>query len=114
MSSEKFTVVVTTTNEYEIDIDTAVWTPEAIKQWSSVFWTAESIEDIVRDISQAVVRRDHDGEFMEGFGHLQIFKQYENERQATRMPEGVTANKHIQVTVISEDDDYNFEINKEQ
>ena len=113
MTKEKFTIVVTTTNEYEIDIDTGAWNPEAIKQWSSVFWPAESIEDIVRDISQAVARRDHDGEFMEGFGHLQIYKQYENERQAVKMPEDVIVNKHIEVTIISENEDYDFEISKE-
>ena len=69
MALKKFTVEVTRTDEYEIEIDTDVWNQERIDQYSESFSEVEDIDDIVMEVARGI---SHQGKnkFIEGFGFV--------------------------------------------
>ena len=69
MALKKFTIEVTRTDEYEIEIDTDVWNQERINAYNDSFQDAETIDDIVKIVAKCI---SHQGknEFIEGFGFI--------------------------------------------
>lgn len=110
-STKKFSVLVTRTDEYEIEINTDVWTPEAIAEWSKTFQEAETASDIAAIIAGRVVGRVRNSEFFEGFGHLELHKRFENEDQPLTMERKVEAfNPNFKVMIISEGEERDIEV----
>jgi hypothetical protein len=69
MALKKFTVEVTRTDEYEIEIDTDVWNQERIDQYSKSFSEVEDIDDIVMEVARCISHQDKNA-FIEGFGFI--------------------------------------------
>src|SRR5690606_22470939 len=69
----------TRTDEYEIELDTTKWTPEAIKAWSLVFNDAEGPEDIACILAERIARDGLDTPFQEGFGNVKRFLHYQGD-----------------------------------
>lgn len=65
----KFKVTVTCINEYEIDIDEEVWTPEALREWSRYFSTVENTAALADHLGEMLARNGITDE-IEGFGYL--------------------------------------------
>jgi len=64
---KKFKCTVERTYDYEIEFDETVWTPDELKNWSTVFATVDSLENLAEIL--AGYKPDYEsGEFIEGFG----------------------------------------------
>ncbi len=102
------------TDEYIIEIDENVWNDDALKEWGNVFWELDGIEDLVEAIAMSLLRDGYE-RFIEGFGYLYTMrrggyhlKQYEHVdgdfREVTEFAKG------IKVTIVSEDDEFECEV----
>ena len=56
---------------FSVEVDETIWTKEAIEGWSSVFYDAEDIEDIIIHLSQSIINHGLDV-YHEGFGYVSI------------------------------------------
>ncbi len=113
---EKFRIEVVREDEYEVEIDETIWTPENLKEWSSVFWDVENTEEFAESVARAIIRQGIDQGFYEGFGNLSIY--YKSGHRKTvygpgykAIPEAEYA-EGIKVFLKYYDDDYNCNTSK--
>lgn len=112
---KKFKIEVIRTDEFEVEIDETVWDKEALKDWSSVFWTVESAEELAHSVAEAVSRNGSQSNFIEGFGNIKTLYRDGAEKTKYRKDENgewVKDNDYangITIRIISEDDDYETE-----
>lgn len=114
----RYNVEVIRKDEYEIAIDDAIWTPEAIQEWSKHFTNSKGKKDIASHLAKAIA---HEGtkQHLEGFGYVK--------QKSTLAPEGmflhqntldrktVTEDKYTEgllVTIIQHKEDYETELMK--
>jgi hypothetical protein len=118
MAIVRYNVEVIRKDEYEIAIDDAIWTPEAIQEWNDHFANAKSKKDIASNLAKAIT---HEGiqEHMEGFGYVKQRTTLSSEglylHQNTLDRKTVTDDKYtegLQVTIIQHKVDYETEIMK--
>lgn len=110
----KFKINAIRTDEYIVEIDETVWNQETLDLWNSVFGGCDTIQELAEHISFLILRFGYE-RFLEGFGYLYvqsedgrqktIFKRDDNGKLVcvTEFAEG------IKVTIITEDDEYDFE-----
>ncbi|WP_417365961.1 hypothetical protein [Flavobacterium beibuense] len=101
---QKINVLVTRTDEYEISIDTATWTPEGIEAWSGVFTDAETPEDIARIIAERISRDGLEVSNHEGFGDIPRYIISKGKLQQIVDKEPVDYSKSLSVTVLDAED----------
>ena len=65
----KFNVVVTRTDEYEIDIDEKEWNAGALKSWSGTFSKVTTINDFIRKYAVSYMKAENTS-FIEGYGYV--------------------------------------------
>lgn len=107
----KFKVIVTRTDEYNIEIDESIWTPEEIKDWGKTFWGGETLKDVVAPLAIAWMNQGASN-FKEGFGYVkQVDSVGTEESFLYRSEDGevgiIPEEKYclgIKVEVVSEDD----------
>ncbi len=113
----KFNITVTRTDEYEIDIDENIWTPEEIKSWASVFYDANSPEDIAKHFAISFMRNDN-SYHIEGFGYVPELRKdgtvksvpYRDENgKYCELPEEKFT-KGLTIYPITKDEDYETEV----
>ena len=97
MALKKFTVEVTRTDEYEIEIDTDVWNEELIKQFNDTIYESENDEDIAKHLAMSISSQGK-GEWMEGFGYVK--------QRFHRMEKGELFDQYKSLRVKVTDDDY--------
>ena len=100
---KKFKCTVTKTYEYEIEIDEKIWTEERIKNWASIFYKADNLQEVAEHLAMMKTRYD-DGEFIEGFGIPMI-----NGKEPFMFGEDKTPinkNINININIIEDGDDY--------
>ncbi len=102
---KKYNVVITRTDEYEIEVDENVWNDAELADWSRVFYKVTSQRDIADDLAGRIMSQGHEG-FIEGYGHVKVF--YKSGNQAHPYHEGYC--KGISVKLISEDENYESEV----
>lgn len=68
---EKFKVVVTRTDEFEIQIDPAVWDTESLESWSQVFHDVQTREDVAKTLAERI-SLNFNATFFEGFGYVRF------------------------------------------
>lgn len=115
MSKRKFRVTVTRVDEYEVEVDEAVWTEEAIKEWESVFYPLHDTEGVAKDLAIQYMRTDN--WFIEGYGYVPVLMSdgtrktifAGSEDGAKAIPEDKYA-KGVSIKPICEDRDYETEI----
>lgn len=116
MALKKFTVEVTRTDEYEIEIDTDVWNQERIKQYNDSFSEVEDFDDIVIEVARCI---SHQGknQFIEGFGFVkQKWHRSEPGDLNTQYSSGFSKVKEeeydqgLLVNIISHADEYEVEL----
>jgi hypothetical protein len=66
---KKFRVIITRTDEYDISIDPTIWNDEELKNWSSVFYPTENLEELASHLSRAIMLEGSESE-LEGFGYI--------------------------------------------
>lgn len=110
----KYNVQAIRTDEYIVEIDETVWTPEALESWSSVFTDIENTEELAEHITFLLMRFGYE-RFIEGFGYIQTqnsdgyqYSQFERDDKGN-MVTVTEFSAGIKVTIISEDDEYSFE-----
>ncbi len=119
MAIQKFTVEVTRVDEYEIEIDDAIYTDEVIEQWSESFQETDEDnrkEDFVKHLANAITSGGK-AEPMEGFGYVKqkwhASKEDDLLFQVKSGMQKVTEEDYspgLFVNIISHDDDYQTEI----
>lgn len=114
----KFSITVIRTDEYEIEIDENIWTPEYINDWSKSFYPAEDAEDIAKHLAAAIMNEGSGNGFMEGFGVVKTLYNNGNEkRQWETITKPIAAEdytKGVSVKIITENDDYEYEIEQKE
>ena len=111
---KKYSIEAVRTDNYIVEIDESIWTPEELEKWSSVFWDTDDTKELAEHIALSVMREGYE-KIIEGFGYL--YTQDEDGRhlhQWARNEKGVLAevidfSPGVKLTIISEDDDYTFE-----
>lgn len=110
---KKFAGEIIRTDEYSVEIDETIWTPEALEDWSNVFFECNDLEDLAKHVTQAVMRLGTDHGFIEGFGFLKIIessgRQVDHWENGKPVPEGRLCDG-ITVHIISHDNDYSNEL----
>ena len=114
---ETFKVVAKREDNYVISIDPEQWNEEYLANWSSVFHKVYEVKDIVENLSFQILRFGSTGHY-EGYGYVKTFASDGRELiQTMRGDDGslvvVTERdycKGISVTIIDEDEEYEFEI----
>ena len=114
---KKFKINAIRTDEYIVEIDETVWNKEALNTWNKFFGGCDTIQELAEHISFLILRFGYE-RFLEGFGYLYV--QDENCRQKTlykcddagKMVFVTEFAEGIRVTIISEDDEYDFETEK--
>ena len=122
MAIQKYKVEVVRTDEYEIEIDDAIYTDEVIEQWSeSLFDTDEDSrqEDFVKHLASSITSSGT-AKGLEGFGFIKqklncmedgyLLSQYSSELKKVTEEE---FSPGIMVNIIGYDDDYETEIFKQ-
>lgn len=110
----KFKINAIRTDEYIIEIDESVWNQETLDAWNSVFGGCDDLEELAEHISFLLLRFGYE-RFLEGFGYLYAQNEDGNHlKQWDRNDKGeletVTEFANgIKVTIITEDDDYEYE-----
>lgn len=116
----KFKVTVTRVDEYEIEIDESIWDEKALKDWASVFFDVKDAAEFAKHFAIAWMRND-DKYFIEGYGYVKEFdKNGELKGIPYRKEDGEFGyplpeekySKGISIVAISQDDDYDTEIEK--
>lgn len=110
----KFKINAIRTDEYIIEIDETVWNQEALDAWNSVFGGCDTLQELAEHISFLILRFGYE-RFLEGCGYLYV--QDEDGRQKTLYKHDDNGKlvfvtefaEGIKVTIITEDDGYNFE-----
>jgi hypothetical protein len=121
MAILKYKVEVVRTDEYEIEIDDAIYTDEFIEQWSEGFFTTDADsrqEDFVKHLANGISCGDK-GKFLEGFGFIKqrhvsmnagnLFTQYGNKSKVKEED----YSPGLIVTINTYADDYETEIFKQ-
>lgn len=110
---KKYNVKPIRTDEYIIEIDEKVWNEEALKDWGSAFFQV-NLQELVEHLTSLLMRYGYE-RFLEGFGYVYVqnqdgykFTQFDqdengNLKEVTEFAEG------IKVTIVSEDEDFEFE-----
>jgi hypothetical protein len=110
---KKYEIEATRVDEYRIEVDETIWTEEEIKKWASCFWSAETPEDIARHLASSIMHLGSDHGFYEGFGYVKIYIQG---RLKTQYKSGFEKleddeyTKGISINVITEAEDYDYEV----
>lgn len=111
---KKYNIEVVRTDEFLVEIDETEWTFEEIKKWASVFWPAETPEDIAKHLAQSVSRLGTSEGFYEGFGYVKMYrpdgsirKQFDSDLEEVK-EENYTVG--LAIWIISLDEDYETEI----
>lgn len=111
---KKYNVKPIRTDEYIIEIDENVWNEETLKDWGSVFFEVDSLQDIAEHLAFLLMRFGYE-RFLEGFGYVYTqmpdgykYTQFARDdngdlKEVTEFANG------IKVTVICEDDDIDYE-----
>lgn len=111
---KKYNINAIRTDEYIIEVDENVWNQEALDIWNSVFGGCDTLQELAEHISFLILRFGYE-RFLEGFGYLYV--QSEDGRQKTLFKRDDAGKcvivtefaEGIKVTIISEDDEYDFE-----
>lgn len=114
---KKFKINAIRTDEYIVEIDEKVWNKEALNAWNEVFGGCDTVQELAEHISFLILRFGYE-RFLEGFGYLYV--QGEDGRQKTLYKHDDAGKlvfvtefaEGIKVTIISEDDEYDFETEK--
>ncbi len=67
---KKFEIEVKRIDQYQISIDPTVWTPEALKEWSSVFFEINDLKEFAEHIAISLLRFGT-GTLIEGLGRIE-------------------------------------------
>lgn len=110
----KFKVTVTRTDEYVIEVDETIWTPEEIKGWAKTFYPADDPEDIAKHLAGTIMYEGSGNGFMEGFGYVKTFRSDGSLKHQTgegfkKLTEDQYT-KGLSVTPLIENDDFEYEI----
>lgn len=112
---KKFEVEAVRTDSYTIEVDEDIWNEAERKNWSSVFWQIDSVEDVAEAVAGCLIRQEP-GAFWEGFGHVKTFLSSGTEvshykKGFERMEEDELCKG---ITVYLHDHDEEFEYNLEE
>lgn len=107
---DKFKIVVTRNDEYEISIDPSVWSQDELKSWSNVFHDVETREELARSLGQTMARLGSDYGFFEGFGYVKQLRADGSERKQS--VDSGKFSKGLLVKVISEDEEIEVDSEK--
>jgi hypothetical protein len=121
MAIQKYKVEVVRTDEYEIEIDDAIYTDEFIEQWSEGFYETDSDnreEDFVKHLANAITFDDK-AKFLEGFGFIK--QRYHSMNLGNLLTQYSSKSKvkeedyspGLVVTINTHADDYSTEIFKQ-
>ena len=101
MAIRKFKGTVTRVNEYEIEIDDSIYTPEYLKAWEKSFYDAPEISDFVEHLAGTLTQYENDHRSqMEGFGIVRCF--YSNGTPAYASADDKYVNG-LKVIIVQED-----------
>lgn len=114
LQMKKYSIEAVRTDTYIVEIDESIWTPEELEKWGSVFFDMDSTKELAEHVAFVVMRGGYE-KFSEGFGYL--YTQDGDGRQLRQWAmneKGVLAevtdfSPGIKVTIISQDEEYNFE-----
>lgn len=118
----KFRVEVTRTDEYLIEIDETIYgNPEWKDQFERDFWKLdEGLESVAESLAWHRMRNGDELRFIEGFGPVKVdgklpfsLEDYENGKLKPEEKREAPA-PGLNIIIISENDDYSFEIEEEQ
>lgn len=119
MAIKKYKIEVTRVDEYEIEIDDAIYTDEVIEEWSESFYETDDDsrqEDFVKHLAKSITSAGIQ-EGIEGFGHVkQQYYSMDEGDFLTQYSDGlkeVTTEEYspgLLVKIISHKGDYETEI----
>ncbi|MRX40600.1 hypothetical protein GJU43_15035 [Flavobacterium sp. LC2016-23] len=119
MAIKKYTVEVTRVDEYQIEIDDAIYTDDVIEQWSESFYETEEDtrqEDFVKHLAKAMTSGGIK-EGLEGFGYVK--QKHDNMEAGNLLTQYTSQSKKVTeeeyspglfVNIINHDNDYDTEI----
>jgi len=119
MAIKKYRVEVVRTDEYEIEIDDAIYTDEFIEQWSESFQDTDEesrTEDFVKHLAGSITCNGK-AQGLEGFGYIkQSIHSCDGELELSQYSSGLKRipeeefSPGIKVEIINYDEDYEIEI----
>ncbi|MEO8532832.1 MAG: hypothetical protein ABI441_03745 [Flavobacterium sp.] len=119
MAIKKYKVEVTRVDEYEIEIDDAIYTDDVIEQWSEIFFNTDEDtrqEDFAKHLASGITSAGIK-EVLEGFGYVK--QKHHNTSDGDILPQYTSQLKKVTeeeyspgilVNIISHNDDYTTEI----
>lgn len=118
MAIKKYRVEVVRTDEYEIEIDDAIYTDEVIEQWSEHFYDTDEDsrqEDFAKHLASSITSGGK-ANWLEGFGFIKqrhhSMVHTDHYTQFSPGPKKVTEEQYspgVVVSIINYDDDYLIE-----
>lgn len=111
MSTFKITVI--RTDEYKIEVEESVWTPEVIKDWAKTFYPAQDTEDIAKYLAGAIMNMGSSQGFIEGFGYVRMFRPDSSLKEQFSGFKKIKEEEYsegIKAIIIDENEEYEYEI----
>lgn len=112
---KKYSIEAVRTDNYIVEIDESIWTPEELKKWGSVFFDMDDTKELSEHVAFLVMREGYE-KFIEGFGYLYTqdedgrhLRQWAMNEKGGGLTEVTEFSPGIKVTIISQDDEYSFE-----
>lgn len=111
---KKLNIEVKRIDQYEILIDEKIWKKEELEDWSKVFSSVHNVDELAEHLAYKISRQGVESQFYEGFGYVQFYNKngklrlqhIYNKGEFERIKDYCAG---IKVTVISHDDEYEFE-----
>lgn len=118
MAIHEFKVTVTRTDEYHIKLDDEVINESYMEDFSESFGQVDSLEDVAGHLATAYMR-EVDSDFVEGYGWVKKFRKDGSHSKGLKRENGQIVlltdedyAKGLSIKIISEDFDYDTEIEK--
>lgn len=112
----KFSVEVTRTDVYEIEIDETIWDAAALKDWSETFHKVTTIKEFLKSYAISFMKAD-DTSFIEGYGYVKELKKDGEARKVHRCISGKFSflpeddfTVGLTIKPLIQDDDYDVDL----
>jgi len=107
---KKYSVIITRTDAYEVEVDENVWDEKELNGWSKVFWPIYDTKGVAENAAMAVMRNGAGSGFIEGFGVIKTFNWKGNEIGQSSALKESGYSPGLSIKVISEDNEYETDI----
>lgn len=114
---KKFTVVVTRTDEYEIEVDETIYNDAWRADFKKSFWPISSPRDIARNLASYQARFGSSESFIEGYGYVTRdgklpYSRSDFDKKGELLPEDKRrkAAPGLNIIIIDEDNDITVDI----